>query len=922
MSDIVHNRVIQWEKSAGMAIASRSAVIHLLSCQKVRRSHHFAKKKLISEDMLLLGQGRNSSENVDRPAARRSRHVSRRCTERRNPSNVQFERQVAALEARQEQEQRSLMSTLFQPFSLMVCCPWTFSSPEHEEDGDSHVPLGPSTIVHDLELSALPSFIAQFVPDSGMSSQAKSAKPNKAPDLDFLDGTYINMSSGKKQDRKSKKNNNNKKKNKKGKCKKDSNVFEIQYKKPTDNLYPCNDSTNAESLALLSNHIDAGVVMLEHGSSSFSPSSQDDLVLGTGSDNEIELISSSNYFKSLDNTTDSSFSCSFEDGCYSSTKWKSMGDDTGSSNEFRSLGIRNSNVIGSSEDACYTGKTSNRMADHTGNFSLVTREWPWSISELSDSRYLNNCSGGGNKPKHHQRFCLTISSPSYGSGQEGSNNSDATSDDGFQQVVSRKKAQTIKKMQLLGSSTYALTPQTSKLVPATPQNVTIGHCIKGTGLDRLLGRKDMHKMECKYKGLNSVKGPMTGFNDDNVPGKSGAHIATVHQGKLDSSQIALSLASLHVVQEAMEENSSSECLPKQEDLKALPLKHGDAKDTDSKSIFCSPASVLDEMIKASNHAYEIQVASDVYTVSGHPIADFETLIHSATPVIGQISCTRRESCLQDQLVHESQCQDQISSIALRSLWEWYEEPGCFGLEVEIHRSLSSGSSGTYSGSEFSAYYVPSLSAIQLFGQSNKLGNEFNRKEESSMLSPKDGQLMFEYFELEKPSVRTQLFIKIGHLAGGVDLSSYKMYGDPKKLESAKLSDLHPASWFCVAWYPVFPLPPERTCRAAFLTYHSLGKVVPQTWSSDMADGSTHVVCPIVGLLSYNEKGDHWFELRETRMIKQVTPETSGAEVLKERLKTLRHAASVMSKAVVPRATGEAMNHHPDYEFFQSRSSYD
>ena len=48
-------------------------------------------------------------------------------------------------------------------------------------------------------------------------------------------------------------------------------------------------------------------------------------------------------------------------------------------------------------------------------------------------------------------------------------------------------------------------------------------------------------------------------------------------------------------------------------------------------------------------------------------------------------------------------------------------------------------------------------------------------------------------------------------------------------------------------------------------------------------------------------------------------ETDPAELLNERLRALKHCASAMSKAVVPRATGEAMNYHPDYEFFWSRA---
>ena len=115
-----------------------------------------------------------------------------------------------------------------------------------------------------------------------------------------------------------------------------------------------------------------------------------------------------------------------------------------------------------------------------------------------------------------------------------------------------------------------------------------------------------------------------------------------------------------------------------------------------------------------------------------------------------------------------------------------------------------------------------------------------------------------------------------------------IFGDPKQLESVKLSDLHPASWyvvvlylpsyrifqlisplcfcfsanriapyvfrFCVAWYPICQIPSTAgSSQAAFLTYHSLGKLVPKTCSTDIADGLIPIVCRIVGLLSYKNE---------------------------------------------------------------------
>ncbi|KAJ1296564.1 hypothetical protein BS78_01G310900, partial [Paspalum vaginatum] len=137
------------------------------------------------------------------------------------------------------------------------------------------------------------------------------------------------------------------------------------------------------------------------------------------------------------------------------------------------------------------------------------------------------------------------------------------------------------------------------------------------------------------------------------------------------------------------------------------------------------------------------------------------------------------------------------------------------------------------------------------------------------------------------------------------------------------------------WDKIIPTA-AGSCQNAFLTYHSLGKLVPQTCSIDIANGLAQIICPIVenknliltdincsrryfdsGLI-----GENWFKLGGQSGSK-LTPDDSStnhpAELLDKRLSTLRHGASVMSKAVVPRASGEAMNYHPDYEFFRSRS---
>ena len=217
----------------------------------------------------------------------------------------------------------------------------------------------------------------------------------------------------------------------------------------------------------------------------------------------------------------------------------------------------------------------------------------------------------------------------------------------------------------------------------------------------------------------------------------------------------------------------------QGELKALAPVDGAAEDTDSRAAFSdknwtlnhrvnsscvdweeqkkeeneqalsSHESVLDKIIKAVNYSYEIQAASDIYMTCGHPVADIEIFLQSATPVIGQMPRTTSNSCLQGhQQVGNQPYRNHMPSDSLRSVWKWYEEPECCGIEVKVQRSfITCSRSGTYSRPEICAYFVPYLSAVQLFGQS------------SFSTSPNHGGLLFEYFEWEKPFLRPPLFTK-------------------------------------------------------------------------------------------------------------------------------------------------------------------
>ncbi|CAL9167683.1 unnamed protein product [Musa hybrid cultivar] len=145
--------------------------------------------------------------------------------------------------------------------------------------------------------------------------------------------------------------------------------------------------------------------------------------------------------------------------------------------------------------------------------------------------------------------------------------------------------------------------------------------------------------------------------------------------------------------------------------------------------------------------------------------------------------------------------------------------------------------------------------------------------------------------------------EIKELVASGSSSDSRIFGDPSKLESVKLHDLHPASWYvpcdslflfsgtdCVAWYPIYRIP-DGSFHAAFLSYHSLGHFVHSGHCL-----SEDVVSPVVGLQTYNHKGESWFQLWDMNS-KVVQSEdvyhSDTSEFIKERLRTLRQTASAV-----------------------------
>lgn len=386
--------------------------------------------------------------------------------------------------------------------------------------------------------------------------------------------------------------------------------------------------------------------------------------------------------------------------------------------------------------------------------------------------------------------------------------------------------------------------------------------------------------------------------------------------------------------------------------------------------------------QAVNDACRVQLACEaVQIATGGPIAEFERLLHSASPVICQLknvmSC---QICPRDQVIGASLCSHEMPNLSLGSLWKWYEKHGSYGLEVRAEDYENSKRIGV-DRFTFRAYFVPFLSAVQLF-RSRKynpmdngggilrhvvserckmdgtLGNSnVGRTPIFSILVPQpctnntnllslvsevdssglislsaidgisvqssdtakfdDLELLFEYFELEQPQQRRPLFEKIKELIRS-EPSQCKAYGDPTALASIDLHDLHPRSWYSVAWYPIYRIP-DGNFRAAFLTYHSLGHLACRSSTFDSPNADACIVSPVVGLQSYNAQGECWFHPRQSAWIETAeTARLNASGILKERLRTLEQTAMLMARAAVSKGNSESVNRHPDFEFFLSR----
>ncbi|KAK1284181.1 hypothetical protein QJS10_CPB21g00690 [Acorus calamus] len=268
-------------------------------------------------------------------------------------------------------------------------------------------------------------------------------------------------------------------------------------------------------------------------------------------------------------------------------------------------------------------------------------------------------------------------------------------------------------------------------------------------------------------------------------------------------------------------------------------------------------------------------------------SNLENFLECTTPIVTSQFLPKTSMQSLNRLWHPWEG-DTVEYFTLGDLWGCYDEWSAYGTGVPI----------ALRGEEtVIQYYVPYLSAIQIYTSSRVLTNfgniredrdacDFEVKEFSDScsdesesdkqwrwdgssteecgleqenlwrLSDRLGHLYFQYFERATPYGRVPLMDKI------IDLAR-RFPG----LRSLKSVDLSPASWMAVAWYPIYHIPTGRTVKdlsACFLTYHTLSSSFQEMGPEGKMNGTESkrtdrkgISLPPFGLATYKLQGSVW-----------------------------------------------------------------
>ncbi|KAL5056569.1 hypothetical protein RYX36_037251 [Vicia faba] len=229
------------------------------------------------------------------------------------------------------------------------------------------------------------------------------------------------------------------------------------------------------------------------------------------------------------------------------------------------------------------------------------------------------------------------------------------------------------------------------------------------------------------------------------------------------------------------------------------------------------------------------------------MSNLDCFLHRTTPVVPSKFLQQNAIRNLNRLWNRCCDKEAVEYFSLSDLWNCYIEWSAYGVGVPIHLN---------DDDSLVQYYVPYLSAIQIFTSNNfreeikcgdnetrdslsdsysddsecdKIWSSLEEGESLWNLDERLGHLDFQYFEKSTPNERVPLIDKINGLT--------ERYSG---LTSLKSVDLSPASWMAVSWYPIYQIPVRRTIKdlsTCFLTYHTLSSSFQDMDRDDEMEGT-------------------------------------------------------------------------------------
>lgn len=268
-------------------------------------------------------------------------------------------------------------------------------------------------------------------------------------------------------------------------------------------------------------------------------------------------------------------------------------------------------------------------------------------------------------------------------------------------------------------------------------------------------------------------------------------------------------------------------------------------------------------------------------------SNLQCFLDSTTPVVPSQFLPKSEIRNLNRLWHPLE-REKVEFFTLGDVWNCFDEWSAYGVGVPITVDDSKDET-------IIQYYVPYLSAIQIFTSNSSLNylreetdsetrdsfsDTLSDESESEKLSRWDGcssdegdatfhvndrlgYLYFQYFDKSTPYGRVPLVDKVCTLS--------KKYPG---LMSLRNVDLSPATWMAVAWYPIYHIPMGRTIKdlsTCFLTYHTLSSSFQDMdieeengFSKRKRKEGEGIRLPPFGLATYKMQGDVWMSSKNQK----------------------------------------------------------